>query len=161
MATKNARKVAPHTRCGTGTRARKALAVGAEQRMFLAVDVAAAALMGRREGYAEACATQALKSTVAVLDGFTSARPKPADRLTKLDDSGKELPADAMAWSQVRDNETGLIWAADTIDGTHKWKAAQAAARRPAKSSSRRNSRTILCSSACWRKVMTASRAPR
>ncbi|NEX18481.1 MAG: hypothetical protein C1943_18250 [Halochromatium sp.] len=36
---------------------------------------------------------------------------------TKLDAQGRELPADASAWSCVRDNVTGAIWEVKTDDG--------------------------------------------
>ncbi|NEX16735.1 MAG: hypothetical protein C1943_08925 [Halochromatium sp.] len=36
---------------------------------------------------------------------------------TKLDASGRDLPADAADWSCVRDNVTGLIWEVKTDDG--------------------------------------------
>ncbi len=36
---------------------------------------------------------------------------------TKLDEDGDDLPADADAWSCVRDNHTGLIWEVKTNDG--------------------------------------------
>lgn len=36
---------------------------------------------------------------------------------TKLDISGQELPVDAVAWSCVKDNVTGLIWEVKTNDG--------------------------------------------
>jgi hypothetical protein len=42
---------------------------------------------------------------------------------TKIDGSGKNLPADAKNWSCVRDNMTGLTWEVKTADmGLHsKW----------------------------------------
>jgi hypothetical protein len=36
---------------------------------------------------------------------------------TKLDDEGQELPAEATAWSCVRDQATGLIWEVKTHNG--------------------------------------------
>ncbi len=36
---------------------------------------------------------------------------------TKLDDSGNDLPPQAIDWSCVRDNHTGLIWEVKTNDG--------------------------------------------
>lgn len=41
---------------------------------------------------------------------------------TKLDATGSELPADALTWSCVRDDVTGLIWEVKTDDGgLHDW----------------------------------------
>lgn len=36
---------------------------------------------------------------------------------TKLDDNGNELAADALDWSCVKDNVTGLVWEVKTTDG--------------------------------------------
>ena len=40
------------------------------------------------------------------------------DQFTKLDATGKELPASTETWSMVRDNKTGLIWEAKSTDGS-------------------------------------------
>lgn len=53
----------------------------------------------------------------------------------------------AQAWCQVRDNKTGLIWCAETLDGTHTWaKAKDAAAGTRAASRGRQRYRSTLTS---------------
>jgi hypothetical protein len=49
-------------------------------------------------------------------------------RFIKLDEAHNELPADASTWSHVRDNTTGLIWAASALPDRLKWADAQTAA---------------------------------
>lgn len=49
------------------------------------------------------------------------------NRFCKLDEAGNDLPADASRWSQVRDNETGLVWLADPL-ARAPWKKAVSAA---------------------------------
>jgi hypothetical protein len=48
-------------------------------------------------------------------------------RFVKLDEANNELPADASVWSHVRDNETGLLWAASPFASRMKWDAAKEA----------------------------------
>lgn len=50
-----------------------------------------------------------------------------AVRFVKLDESDNELPADAANWSHVRDNHSGLIWAASPFASRMKWSAAKEA----------------------------------
>jgi len=69
---------------------------------------------------------------------YTSTLGEDADFLirppsyTKLNSSGNLLPNDAISWSMVRDNNTGLIWEIKTTDGlihdmddTYNWNDAQ------------------------------------
>jgi hypothetical protein len=52
-------------------------------------------------------------------------------RFIKLGDDNAELPAAAATWSQVRDNETGLIWMADALAERMEWIVAKQAATEP------------------------------